>query len=452
MTAGPTTLLITEDWIGREIASRLNKGTCARCEDLYKALARVADRPWSAVVLTRPQEDLAGFCRAMHRLRADAPIYVWCSAEGESQLRPLLGREVQETFLYPPTPAQIQRCVRAIAQSMRRAAVPLTSTSPAEVSAPEPPQEAETVPQPAPVPSAPPARFTPPPAAPEAAADLSSVELMALVRATRSAASLEQAIQQVLRRRARLETTWQDDSGEGQALLTIDGDPTRVLTLAPPDQQLDAAAERLIESLHLCLSGLVATARRSEWLRRLAITDELTSLYNRRYFYVRTDRILRRMHQQGRQATLVLFDVDNFKHYNDRFGHAAGDEILRETAVMMRQALRENDVIARIGGDEFAVLLWEAEPPRQADSERLRSALALVKRFTRAIRHHTFAVLGEEARGSLSMSGGAAVFPRDGESCRELLRSADRGLRRAKESRKDHIQLVGDLPGRLPLG
>jgi len=265
---------------------------------------------------------------------------------------------------------------------------------------------------------------------------------MELVRSTHSVERLETALAELVQRRLQRPVRWRDAGPdvEPEGLLQIEGTMPRVLVADTPGLEADA----FLESLRRCLSGLVALARRQESMRHLAITDELTSLYNRRYFYVRTDRILRRMHQQQRRATLVLFDVDNFKHYNDTYGHAVGDDILRETASMMRQALREHDVIARIGGDEFAVLLWEAEPPRQPDSQPVQTALELVRRFSRTIRRHRFAALGEEAQGRLSMSGGAAVFPTDGETCRELLRNADKALRRAKQAGKNTIQLVGD--------
>lgn len=417
----PEMLLVTEDWIGRELASRIGPGRCARCEDPYDALRQVAQRPWSSVVLTRPQEDLPGLCKAIRRLRPEVPIYAWCSREGEAQLKPLLGQEVQETFVYPPTPAQIQLCVRSASRPQR-------------VGPPEP------------APDVTPAPADPTPPAPDVAPEgIMPVELMEVIRSARSLERLEGALAELVARRLEEPVSWREAIDDKAAeLLHIEQPSPRSLVAESGRPAEGPEATAFLESVRLCLSGLVALAGQQESLRHLAITDELTGLYNRRYFYVRTDRILRRMAQQGRQATLVLFDVDNFKHYNDTYGHAVGDEILRETALMMRQTLREHDVIARIGGDEFAMLLWEAEPPRQPDSQPMQTAMALVRRFGDAIRHHTFVALGEEARGSLTMSGGAAVFPTDGEGCRGLLRSADRALRRAKQAGKDTIQLIGD--------
>ena len=416
----PEYLMIAEDKIGRKLASRLDDERCAFCGDLYEALRKVSRRPWSAILVTQPQEDLPGYCRALHRLRPGMPIYVWCSKEGETQLSPLVGREVNETFPYPPTLPQLKRCLRAVARPARHGAPALASQA-------APGRMVEQAPV---VAAPPPASVTP-------------AELMDLIRAARSMTRLESDIQELLQRRLDLRTEWIDEAGGLHELLAIEGPPRRVL-VPVGDSAVSAEAEAYLESLHLCLSDVVAVTRRGEALRHLAITDELTGLFNRRYFYMRTDRILRHMQQQNGQAMLVLFDLDNFKHYNDTHGHAVGDDILREVSAMMRKALRENDLVARIGGDEFAVLIWEAEPPRLSHSRSIKSALALVRRFAETISRHSFAVLGAESRGSLALSGGAAVLGPDGETCRELMHSADRALLRAKDSGKGVINLLGD--------
>ncbi len=96
----------------------------------------------------------------------------------------------------------------------------------------------------------------------------------------------------------------------------------------------------------------------------LAITDELTGLYNGRYFRHFLSRIIERGRAMRFPVTLLLFDIDDFKKYNDKFGHGVGDEILSQTATLMRRCCRDHDLVARIGGDEFAVVFWEKEGPR----------------------------------------------------------------------------------------
>lgn len=191
------------------------------------------------------------------------------------------------------------------------------------------------------------------------------------------------------------------------------------------------------------MPALVSTAERTESLHRLAVTDHLTGAYNRRYFYHLTDRILAQAEGRGYRVTLLLYDVDDLKQYNDTYGHAAGDEILRETAAMMREITRSQDIVARIGGDEFAVLFWDSDPPRDPGSEPLDSAYDLADRFRRAVAGMEFPSLGPDAAGVLSISGGLANYPKDGASCRELLRSADRALDQAKRAGKNGIRIIG---------
>jgi diguanylate cyclase (GGDEF)-like protein len=174
----------------------------------------------------------------------------------------------------------------------------------------------------------------------------------------------------------------------------------------------------------------------------LAITDHLTGAYNRRYFYHLADQVLHRAAEHNFRATLLLYDIDDFKNYNDNFGHAAGDEILRDTAMLMRRISREHDVVARIGGDEFAVLFWDYEL-RSPDSQPLQDAWDLSDRFRQAVERHDLKSLGSNAAGTLTISGGLASFPEHGRTCLELMRQADRALRLAKESGKNAIRLVG---------
>ncbi len=178
-------------------------------------------------------------------------------------------------------------------------------------------------------------------------------------------------------------------------------------------------------------------------LHRLASTDHLTGVYNRRYFCQLTDQILLRAVQRRFRVTLLLYDMDNFKRYNDTYGHQAGDEILRETAHLMRRTTRRQDIVARIGGDEFAVLFWDAEKPRQPNSRHPDTPYVLADRFRQAVLQHEFRLLGAEAKGSLTISGGLARFPVDGTNCDELLRRANQALHEAKALGKNVIHLIG---------
>ncbi|MHC4159089.1 MAG: sensor domain-containing diguanylate cyclase, partial [Planctomycetota bacterium] len=94
-------------------------------------------------------------------------------------------------------------------------------------------------------------------------------------------------------------------------------------------------------------------------LEKLATEDDLTGLKNRRYTWEFSRQIIERARKRNERVTLLLFDIDNFKHYNDVYGHSAGDEILKQAAVLMQRCCRQHDVVGRIGGDEFAVIFWD---------------------------------------------------------------------------------------------
>lgn len=163
-------------------------------------------------------------------------------------------------------------------------------------------------------------------------------------------------------------------------------------------------------------------------LERQAITDDLTGLYNRRY----TNEVLAREFQRSERhhspLSLALFDVDNFKMINDRYGHACGDEALKAIARELRAGLRATDIAARMGGDEFLIIFLESEPAMAwIGLERLRARLAVVR-------------LDQADGGPLQMtiSGGlTSWFP--GDTPDEALKRTDRLLYEAKNAGKDRI-------------
>jgi PleD family two-component response regulator len=187
-------------------------------------------------------------------------------------------------------------------------------------------------------------------------------------------------------------------------------------------------------------------------LQKLAITDQLTGVYNRRYFEHFLTRILEKARVMRFPVTLLLFDIDDFKKYNDRYGHGVGDQILKETAALMRRTCREHDLVARVGGDEFAVVFWEKEGPRQPKGEAPvmpakppQSPRLVFERFRRLMATQDFPGLGATGKGVLTISGGLASFPWDGRDVAELIEAADQALvKGAKQGGKDRIFLVGE--------
>jgi PleD family two-component response regulator len=100
---------------------------------------------------------------------------------------------------------------------------------------------------------------------------------------------------------------------------------------------------------------------RIKQLEKLATEDELTGLKNRRYIWEFSRQVIEYASGEEGRVTLLIFDIDNFKHYNDVYGHLAGDEVLKQAAVLMRRCCRGHDVVGRIGGDEFAVVFWDRQ-------------------------------------------------------------------------------------------
>ena len=199
-----------------------------------------------------------------------------------------------------------------------------------------------------------------------------------------------------------------------------------------------------------------ATREKVKQLEKLATEDELTGLKNRRYIWEFSRQIIERARGENGRVTLLIFDIDNFKHYNDVYGHSAGDEVLKQAAVLMRRCCRGHDVVGRIGGDEFAVVFWDdpRRKPIKEEAER-RSAMAdhpkeaifIAKRFRKGLGKAELHLLGPEGKGVLTISGGLASFPCDGATIGELFEQADKALLEAKRSGKNKIYLVGSPQG-----
>src|SRR5271170_1559531 len=171
-----------------------------------------------------------------------------------------------------------------------------------------------------------------------------------------------------------------------------------------------------------------------------AVTDPLTGLYNRRLFGESFEKELNRSRRYGAQLGLVILDLHRFKEVNDKHGHPRGDEVLRAAATTLKKALRTSDSAFRIGGDEFALLL------PQADAEQ---ALALSRRvetvFAETLQSLQLSV-------SVNMDHGVATFPQDGEQADQLIRVADERLYRLKHAnhRKPRSEPAAAAPSPAP--
>lgn len=170
-------------------------------------------------------------------------------------------------------------------------------------------------------------------------------------------------------------------------------------------------------------------------LTALAATDELTSMPNRRSFRQDAERELLRLHHADLPAALIMVDLDHFKEINDSHGHEAGDEILRNVLPPLREALRPRDLIGRIGGEEFAILLSGVDEPQALEvAERARKAIEAGQ--TR-YREYTIPVTA-----SFGVTASAHSF----ESLDELLRQADEAMYEAKWQGRNRVAVYGRFP------
>lgn len=187
---------------------------------------------------------------------------------------------------------------------------------------------------------------------------------------------------------------------------------------------------------------LQAAEQQREW-QKLALIDETTGLPNRRYLMQALQTLIDRATAERFRVTVLFFDLDGFKHFNDTYGHAAGDEVVRETGQLFRKACRKDDIVARYAGDEFVVVFWDAEEPRVSGSKHPTDVLMVLRRFRKALESHEFPKLGPEAVGHITISGGLASYPWDAATAEELIDKADRAMLEAKRAGKNRIYLVG---------
>ncbi|MCW3003693.1 MAG: diguanylate cyclase [Conexibacter sp.] len=190
---------------------------------------------------------------------------------------------------------------------------------------------------------------------------------------------------------------------------------------------------QLIKRFAMLAALAYDNARRRELLSEQARTDELTGLFNRRHFHERLAAELARAQRDQAPVGLVLLDVDDFKRVNDVHGHTVGDQVLMAFGAVLQDHVRACDVVCRTGGEEFAVILPDADAPEAA-----RCAGRLVD----AVRTSSWTV-----GGPITASAGVAVAPADAESVAALFKAADECLLAAKAQGKDCLVLSTPAPG-----
>lgn len=184
------------------------------------------------------------------------------------------------------------------------------------------------------------------------------------------------------------------------------------------------------QSEYKILSQLERVARRAmnnalefEKYEEMSYTDSLTQLYNYRYFTKRLGEEIQRAKRFNRRVGLLLFDIDDFKVYNDNFGHQWGDELLRRMGDTLSRSLRSIDIISRYGGDEFCIIMPE--------SDKITCGI-FMDRLRHAINSTDFRDKANGFEGRITISIGAAIFPDDAENAEKLIYCSDMALLHSK--------------------
>jgi len=186
--------------------------------------------------------------------------------------------------------------------------------------------------------------------------------------------------------------------------------------------------------LVLCVTQLQCVRRMrretGEKIEQMTCLDELTGTANFRHLGRRLAEEIQRGRRHGHPVAVLYIDLDGFKMVNDTYGHESGNQVLRSVSGMLRAGVRAEDVVGRIGGDEFAVVM------PQTDSS---GALVAAERLRKSLENATLTAAGGERISFVAFSMGVAWYPADGETGEELLKAADAAMYRAKRSGGDRV-------------
>jgi diguanylate cyclase (GGDEF)-like protein len=184
------------------------------------------------------------------------------------------------------------------------------------------------------------------------------------------------------------------------------------------------------------IAGAIANATLHEKLRAQAIRDPLTGLLNRRSLEESLAHELHRAQRRESKVGVLMLDIDHFKKWNDRHGHAAGDHVLREIARFLGQCTRKEDIVCRYGGEEITIVLADCS---------LANLRRRAEQICRGVRGVKIEFDGKPC-GTVTVSVGAALHPDHGQSPEELLRAADQALYRAKAAGRDRVEVAVASP------
>ena len=183
-----------------------------------------------------------------------------------------------------------------------------------------------------------------------------------------------------------------------------------------------------INSVFISIMDITDRKRIQQELERLATTDPLTGVFNRRSFFDTAYKEVRRAVRYSQPLAILMLDIDNFKAVNDNYGHQFGDTVLRRFAELVKSSLREEDLLGRVGGEEFCALLVSSQE---------RGAYLVAERIRKRWMEEVFELQGSQV--SFSVSIGIAIMLDETESMEDIMERADVGLYTAKRSGRNCV-------------
>ncbi|WP_418791032.1 GGDEF domain-containing protein [Phosphitispora sp. TUW77] len=196
--------------------------------------------------------------------------------------------------------------------------------------------------------------------------------------------------------------------------------------------ELETAYHQLTSS-HEQLQGYTDIIEKmNKEMEQLAITDELTMLYNNRYFQIALDKELKQ--DKNGNISLLMIDVDHFKQFNESYGHLTGNQLLSEMARIIRENVRDTDLVFRYGGEEFAVIFPQLKPQQVIDyAEKIRKIIQNTTIKTATGKHV-----------SVTVSQGISYYPGDSRNKSELISHADLALAKAKQEGRNQVRIYNE--------
>ncbi len=205
-----------------------------------------------------------------------------------------------------------------------------------------------------------------------------------------------------------------------------------ILCLGPnvSDQEYSPDVLEMMAIMANMLSLALHNAQNFEQIKAMSYTDEMTGLHNYRFFSLRLKEELARAKRNVSTLALLILDVDFFKNYNDALGHPAGDDVLRQLSTILKNTVRDNDIVARYGGEEFAIILPSTDQ---------HGAHVLGERLREKVEQYVFPSEEIQPEKNLTISVGIAMYPEHAVTVEDIIIAADRALYHAKQTGRNRV-------------